>query len=134
MRTQVFSHVFLLCVVAGVVVHRDIEAHAIALHLEHEIRSIAAGKKADFMVLEDDPLELGVDRLKDVRVAGTVFEGEVHLMVNSVASVLQGDEAMAGGPARRGRASRSRYRKEHPALLEIQGVKVACHAVEEGRI
>jgi len=24
--------------------------------------------------------------------------------------------------------------KERPALLEIQGVRVACHAVEEGRI
>lgn len=61
-------------------------AHAI--RLDHEIGSIVAGKRADFTVLEDDPYEVGVDRLKDVRVSGTVFEGEVHLLPQPMASVF----------------------------------------------
>ncbi len=66
---------------------------AFALHMDHEIGSISAGKKADFTVLEDDPFVFGVERLKDVRVAGTVFEGELHLLPAPQASVL----AMPGG-------------------------------------
>ena len=30
--------------------------------------------------------------------------------------------------------ARARCREERPALLEIGGIRVACHAVEEGRI
>ncbi len=89
---------------------------AFALHLDHEIGSIVAGKKADFTVLEDDPFELGIDRLKDVRIAGTVFEGEVHLLANPVASVFKGDGAVVTASAGRGRALRSRYRKVPSAL------------------
>lgn len=58
------------------------------LRMEDEIGSIAAGKRADFCVLMDDPLELGVERLNEVRVAGTVFEGTTHLLAQPVASVL----------------------------------------------
>jgi hypothetical protein len=58
-----------------------------ALRVEHEVGSIAAGKRADFCVLMDDPFELGVDRLKDVRIAGTVFEGTPHLLAQPVASL-----------------------------------------------
>ncbi len=61
---------------------------AFALQLDHEIGSIVAGKKADFTVLEDDPFELGVKRLKDIRIAGTVFEGEVHLREQALAGIL----------------------------------------------
>jgi predicted amidohydrolase YtcJ len=59
-----------------------------ALRLEHEIGSIAAGKRADFAVLEDDPFELGVERLNEVRIAGTVFEGVPHMQPRPVASML----------------------------------------------
>jgi predicted amidohydrolase YtcJ len=62
---------------------------AYGLHMDHEIGSIVAGKKADFTVLEDDPFELGIERLKDVRVAGTVFEGELHLLHAPMASIFQ---------------------------------------------
>ena len=45
---------------------------------EDEIGSIRAGKKADFVVLEQDPYLTGAAGLKDIQIWGTVFEGEVH--------------------------------------------------------
>ena len=50
---------------------------AYTLKLDHEIGSIEAGKKADFAVLEDDPTEIGVKNLKDVRIWGVVQGGRV---------------------------------------------------------
>jgi hypothetical protein len=84
---------------------------AFALRLDHEIGSISAGKKADFAVLEDDPFEFGAERLKDVRVAGTLFEGEVHLLERPLASTLAGAAAPRPLAAVRGAAPRGRYRK-----------------------
>lgn len=66
-----------------------------ALRQEHEVGSIAAGKRADFVVLNDDPFELGVERLNQVRIAGTVFEGRPHMLAQSLASTLSG--ALADG-------------------------------------
>ncbi len=43
--------------------------------MDAQIGSIAAGKKADFVVLGDDPWRMGVARLKDVPVRGVIFEG-----------------------------------------------------------
>ena len=84
-----------------------------ALRLDHEIGSIAAGKRADFAVLQDDPFDLGVERLKDVRVAGTVFEGMPHMLARPQASLHGGtmQDARAAAPARaRGRGLAHRYR------------------------
>ena len=50
---------------------------AYTLKLDHEIGSIECGKRADLAVLEDDPLEIGGGKLKDVRVWGTVQDGRV---------------------------------------------------------
>lgn len=71
-------------------------AHAITL--DHEIGSIVAGKRADFAVLEDDPFELGPERLRDVRVSGTVFEGQVHMLPRPVSSVFSSGTAASRRP------------------------------------
>ncbi|MEZ5652972.1 MAG: amidohydrolase [Burkholderiaceae bacterium] len=60
---------------------------AFALRLDDEIGSIVAGKRADFTVLEDDPFTLGAERLREVRVAGTVIDGEVHMLPSPRASL-----------------------------------------------
>jgi predicted amidohydrolase YtcJ len=44
---------------------------------EHEIGSIAPGKIANFTVLDENPYEVAPEKLKDVPVWGTVFEGRV---------------------------------------------------------
>ncbi len=45
------------------------------LRLEDQVGSIRAGKKADFVVLEQDPFDVGAEGLRDIPVWGTVFEG-----------------------------------------------------------
>jgi predicted amidohydrolase YtcJ len=50
---------------------------AFTLKMDHEIGSIETGKRADFTVLEDDPTTIGAERLKDVRIWGTVVGGEI---------------------------------------------------------
>lgn len=51
---------------------------AFQLKLDHEIGSIEAGKLADFAILEDDPLDVDSQRLKDIDVWGTVVGGVPH--------------------------------------------------------
>jgi hypothetical protein len=48
---------------------------AYTLRMDHEIGSIEVGKRADFCVLEDDPLALSPECLKEARVWGTVMGG-----------------------------------------------------------
>lgn len=43
---------------------------------ENEIGSIRAGKRADFVVLEENPYDVAPDKLKDIKVWGTVFSGK----------------------------------------------------------
>jgi predicted amidohydrolase YtcJ len=40
------------------------------------VGSIAAGKKADFTVLEADPYAVGAARLRDIKIRGVIFEGQ----------------------------------------------------------
>ncbi len=49
-----------------------------SLGLEGEIGSIKPGKKADFVVLEEDPYEIPKNKLKDIAIWGTVYEGAVY--------------------------------------------------------
>lgn len=48
---------------------------AYTLGLDAEVGSIECGKRADFAVLEKDPTEVAPERLKDVRIWGTVQDG-----------------------------------------------------------
>lgn len=50
---------------------------AYTLHLDDELGSIETGKQADFAVLDDDPLAVPPERLKDIGVWGTVQAGRV---------------------------------------------------------
>lgn len=50
---------------------------AFTLGLDDRVGSIEVGKFADFCVLDDDPLAVAPEALKDVRVAGTVLGGRV---------------------------------------------------------
>ena len=51
--------------------------------MDHEIGTIAAGKKADFAVVEEDPYAVPLDHVKDIRIWGTVFEGQVYPIVTT---------------------------------------------------
>ncbi len=50
---------------------------AYTLRLDHEIGSIECGKRADFCVLDEDPLAAPPEMLKDIPVWGTVLGGQV---------------------------------------------------------
>lgn len=51
---------------------------AYVLQKEKEIGSITPGKIADFTILEQDPLSVRPEQLKDIPVWGNVFEGKVY--------------------------------------------------------
>ena len=48
---------------------------AYQMHMDHEIGSLEAGKKADFAILDDDPLSVDPLTIKDIGVWGTVLGG-----------------------------------------------------------
>ena len=48
---------------------------AYSLNMDAEVGSIETGKRADFAVLQSDPMELGAEGLKDVKVLDTVLSG-----------------------------------------------------------
>lgn len=50
---------------------------AFALRMEDEIGSIVAGKSADFTVLDQDPYQVPPEKLKDIPIRGTVFQGRL---------------------------------------------------------
>ncbi|WP_262695748.1 amidohydrolase [Kordiimonas aquimaris] len=51
---------------------------AFAMQMEDEVGSIAAGKRADFTVLEQDPFVMPASNLKEIAIWGTVFEGRIY--------------------------------------------------------
>lgn len=53
---------------------------------EHELGSISPGKRANFTVLADDPYAVESERLGDITVLGTVFEGRWFPAVRSTNS------------------------------------------------
>ena len=52
-----------------------------SLGLENEIGSLEPGKKADFTILEENPYEIPRDKLRDITIWGTVFEGTINPVV-----------------------------------------------------
>ena len=50
---------------------------AYQLDRETECGSIEVGKMADFTVLEQDPFQVATEKLKDIPIWGTVFEGSI---------------------------------------------------------
>ena len=55
---------------------------AYTLKLDSEIGSIEVGKKADFAVLEDDPYDVSPEKIKDIKVWGTVQSGRIFSAEN----------------------------------------------------
>lgn len=51
---------------------------AYQLHMDREIGSIEIGKRADFAVLSDSPLEVDPMAIRDIAVRGTMVGGVVH--------------------------------------------------------
>jgi predicted amidohydrolase YtcJ len=51
---------------------------AFQMGLEEEIGSISVGKRADFVVLGEDPLKVPLEELAEIPILGTVLEGRVQ--------------------------------------------------------
>lgn len=63
---------------------------AYVLRLEKLTGSIATGKKADFVLLAENPLKVDPKRIKDVQIIGTVFEGRPFPLVLSDTATMDG--------------------------------------------
>ena len=64
------------CISVTDAVHCITVGAAYVLKLDGEIGSIQTGKRADFCLLDDDPLTVSPEALKDIPVAGTVLGGQ----------------------------------------------------------
>ena len=49
---------------------------AFVLRMEEKTGTIATGKKADFVILEENPMKIEPIKLKDIKILKTVFEGK----------------------------------------------------------
>jgi predicted amidohydrolase YtcJ len=49
---------------------------AFVLHMEEVTGTIATGKKADFVILEQNPMKIEPIKLKDIKILETIFEGK----------------------------------------------------------
>jgi predicted amidohydrolase YtcJ len=62
---------------------------AFVLGIEDEVGSIASGKRADVVVLEEDPREVGVEHLAEIPIWGSIFEGQPYPLAGTVSPVLR---------------------------------------------
>ena len=65
------------CIPVEAALYAITQGAAYTMKLDHQIGSIEVGKRADFAVLEADPLAVPARELKDVPVWGTVLGGRV---------------------------------------------------------
>jgi predicted amidohydrolase YtcJ len=56
-------------------------------HMENELGSIKAGKKANFTIIDQNPYKVGARGLKDIKVIGTVFEGKYYPVKRELATI-----------------------------------------------
>ena len=55
---------------------------AFIMRKENQIGSILAGKMADFVVLEEDPFKVDPNKISEIEIWGTVYEGVLHPIKN----------------------------------------------------
>ncbi|HZF86435.1 MAG TPA: amidohydrolase family protein, partial [Burkholderiaceae bacterium] len=63
------------CIPVADALHAITMGAAFTLSMDHLVGSVEIGKFADFCVLDEDPLAVAPERLKDVGIAGTVIGG-----------------------------------------------------------
>ena len=56
---------------------------AYSLGLEDEVGSLEPGKLANMTILEESPYEVDPMHIKDIRITGTVHEGDLFPVVNN---------------------------------------------------
>ncbi|WP_428510291.1 ABC transporter ATP-binding protein [Roseateles sp.] len=92
-------------------------------------RLVELADKADLFARPRHPYtRMLLDAIPDIHMSGrsrTPVQGEVPNPLNPPSGCSFHPRCPHAGP---------RCKAERPALLEIKGVRVACHAVEEGRI
>lgn len=47
-----------------------------SIRMENEIGTISTGKKADFVILEENPFKIDPVKIKDIKINGTVFQSK----------------------------------------------------------
>ncbi|MFT5037682.1 MAG: putative amidohydrolase YtcJ [Flavobacteriaceae bacterium] len=53
------------------------------INLEQEIGSIEIGKQANFVILENNPMRVEPQEIKDIKVYGTVFKGKLNIPISN---------------------------------------------------
>ena len=51
-----------------------------SIRMEKEIGTISTGKKADFVILEENPFKIDPVKIKDIKINGTVFQGKEFMI------------------------------------------------------